>query len=112
MAAKKTEREGILHKAGKRLLEWDKKVKVLEAQAKKIGGSVKEEALARAKTHIHKLKKKQTELKSKIGEYKRRGETAWSLVGRDLTALANDTSRGLHKMWGDAKKAMQTPSRK
>lgn len=112
MATKKTERDSILRKAAKSLLVWDKKVKALEGEAKKVGGKVREEALARAKKHIHKLKKKQTELKSKIGEYRKRGETAWSVVGRDLTALAGDTSRGLHKMWGDAKKAMKTPSRK
>ncbi|MBL8995650.1 MAG: hypothetical protein JNM63_20045 [Spirochaetia bacterium] len=87
------ERDSILLKAAEMLKEWDKKVQELETKTKSASDTVKKAA----EIEIENLKERQKELRSKLDGYAKRGEAAWDVIAKDVSALSVEAGKVLEK---------------
>lgn len=98
MTQHKAERDSILLKAAETLKEWDKKVQDLETKTKSASDTVKKAA----KIEIDHLKERQKELRGKLDDYAKRGEAAWDIIAKDVSALSAEAGKVLEKSWKKA----------
>jgi len=87
------ERDSILLKAAEMLKEWDKKVQELETKTKSASDTVKKAA----EIEIEHLKERQKELRAKLDGYAKRGEAAWDVIAKDVSALSSEAGKVLEK---------------
>lgn len=93
MTKQHADRDSILLKAAEMLKEWDKKIEELETKTKSASDTVKKAA----KIEIAHLKERQKELRGKLDAYAKRGEAAWDVIAKDVSALSAEAGKILEK---------------